>query len=106
MRGDGGRARAPRWWGREAEFAAREDDGDGDYGAVELGFVHVRDGVGGGGDGGVDYVGGTPVRIDWMLMLVVWKASPRGAVDGSATYRSCSSVGLSRGSRRKYRRFL
>jgi len=32
-----------RW--RARELAAREDDGDGDDCAVELRFVHVRDGV-------------------------------------------------------------
>lgn len=59
-----------RWgaagWGRGAgEFAAGEDDADGDDGAVELGFVHVRDGGFGGGGGGVDYVGRAAVGHDW-----------------------------------------
>lgn len=58
-----------RWgaagWRRGArEFAAGEDDADGDDGAVELGFVHVGDGGFGGGGGGVDYVGGAAVGHD------------------------------------------
>lgn len=47
------------------EFAAGEDDGDADEGAVELGFVHVCDCGFGVGGGGVDYVGGAAVGVDW-----------------------------------------
>lgn len=57
------------------EFAAGEDDGDGDNGAVELGFVHVRDGGFGGGGGRVEDVGCAAVGHDWRrerVSLVGW----------------------------------
>ena len=50
---EGGRGAAAGGRRGAGEFAAGEDDGDGDEGAVELGFVHVRDGGFGGGGGGV-----------------------------------------------------
>ena len=49
-----------RW--RARELAAREDDGDGDDGAVELRFVHVRDGIFGVGSGLVENVCCAAVR--------------------------------------------
>jgi len=55
--GAGGRRRA-------REFAAGQDDGDANEGAVELGFVHVCDGGFGVGGGGVDYVGGAAIGVD------------------------------------------
>jgi len=59
--GDAGAAGGGRGAG---EFAAGQDDGDGDEGAVELGFVHVRDGGLGGGAGRVEDVGCAAVRHD------------------------------------------
>lgn len=56
-------AAADGGWGA-GEFAAGQHDGDGDDGAVELGFVHVRDGGFGGGRGGVEDVGCAAVGHD------------------------------------------
>lgn len=69
--GDAGAAGGGRGAG---EFAAGQDDGDGDEGAVELGFVHVRDGGFGGGGGRVEDVGCAAVGHDcggWRGWLLV-----------------------------------
>lgn len=81
MAGLEGRRGAAPGGGRGArEFAAGEDDGDGDDGAVELGFVHVRDGGFGGGGGRVEDVGCAAVGHDWWrerVSLLGWEGGGR-----------------------------
>lgn len=58
-------AASSRRWGTR-EFTTGQDDGDVDDGAVELGFMHVRDGRFGLAGGVVENVGCASVRHDCM----------------------------------------
>ena len=60
----GGRKGTTRWWWRARKFAPGEDNGDVDFGTVELGFVHVGDGGFGGGRLDIENVGGATIGHD------------------------------------------